>query len=447
MARPPLFDAIVLGAGVAGLVAAVGLRRGGLSVLLLEARDRLGGRVWSQRAPGQAAPVELGAEFIHGEAPATARLLETAGVPRLEVPPAHWMLRAGRLQPLDDVFPKLERAIAGSRVLRGRDLSFAEFMRRSRGSALKGHVAAFARMLVEGFDAADPERVSARSVTEEWTGGGGVDAPQFRPAGGYGRLVARLAREARAQGVRIRLESVVSEVRWRRGRVECSGVCRGAPFAARGRRAIVTLPLGVLQAPPGIDGAVRFRPALAGKQRALAHLAAGPVMKVILRFDEPFWEARERGRMRDASFFHSSRAPFPTLWTALPERASTLVAWAGGPRAARLAALSRDALVQAAADSVAAIFPRDRAADRLEGAHVHDWSADPFARGAYSSILVGGGGARRTLAAPLDDTLYFAGEATDDESAATVEGALHSGERAAREVLGAATARRARRRQ
>jgi monoamine oxidase len=92
--------------------------------------------------------------------------------------------------------------------------------------------------------------------------------------------------------------------------------------------------------------------------------------------------------------------------------------------------------VQAAADSVAAIFPRARAADRLEGAHVHDWSADPFARGAYSYVTVGGRTARRRLAAPLAGTLFFAGEATDDESAATVEGALRSGERAAREILG-----------
>jgi monoamine oxidase len=130
------------------------------------------------------------------------------------------------------------------------------------------------------------------------------------------------------------------------------------------------------------------------------------------------------------------------LWTALPERAPTLVAWAGGPRAARLAALSREAIVGRAVAAVAEIFPRARAAERLESAHFHDWSADPFARGAYSYVTVGGRTARRRLAAPLDGTLFFAGEATDDESAATVEGALRSGERAARDVLGHLHARR-----
>ena len=86
-------------------------------------------------------------------------------------------------------------------------------------------------------------------------------------------------------------------------------------------------------------------------------------------------------------------------------------------------------------ESVAALFPRNRAAERLVSAQYHDWSADPFARGAYSYVTVGGRTARKRLAAPLRDTLFFAGEATDDESAATVEGALRSGVRAAHEVL------------
>ena len=436
-ARP---DVLILGAGAAGLAAAAELARCGRTALVLEARDRVGGRIRSQPQPGLTAPAELGAEFVHGEAPTTAALLAASGSTRIEVPAEHWMLRPRGLAPLDDVFPRLERALASSRLLRGRDLSFAEFMRRSRSRALSGGVAAFARMLVEGFDAADPERVSARSVTEEWRGGGGVDARQFRPAGGYARLVDALSgaigpAQARPGRVQLRLQAIVSEVRWERGRVECLGACRDEPFVVRARRAIVTLPLGVLQAPPGVEGAVRFRPALADKERALAHLAAGPVCKVLLRFDAPFWEHVQRGRLRDASFFHSSKAPFPTLWTALPERAPTLVAWAGGPRAARLAALSREAILRAAVDSVAALFPRSRAAERLVSAQHHDWSADPFARGAYSYVTVGGRSARKRLAAPLRDTLFFAGEATDDESAATVEGALRSGVRAAGEVL------------
>jgi monoamine oxidase len=77
----------------------------------------------------------------------------------------------------------------------------------------------------------------------------------------------------------------------------------------------------------------------------------------------------------------------------------------------------------------------DAARAELASAYVQDWHADPWSRGGYSYVLVGGTGAREALAQPLDATLYFAGEATDKEEAGTVAGALRSGERAAAEVL------------
>jgi monoamine oxidase len=106
--------------------------------------------------------------------------------------------------------------------------------------------------------------------------------------------------------------------------------------------------------------------------------------------------------------------------------------------AARLGGLPESRIVQRALASLASVFGgRVDVADEFERACLHDWQRDPYARGAYSHALVGGSGARRVLAAPLDDTLYFAGEATDFEGEhGTVAGALQSGVRAAREVLG-----------
>ena len=439
-------DVLVLGAGAAGLSAAIELARAGRDVLLLEARDRVGGRIWSQPQPASLTPVELGAEFVHGEARRTMQLLAAAGSAALEIPVEHWMLTGRGLAPVSEIFPRLRKVLSGSRVQHGRDRPFADLLgapAAPRGAAhggprrLTGRLAVVARMLVEGFDAADPRRASAQSIVEEWSEGGGVDQPQFRPLGGYAVLVEALLHAARQLDVRFALQSVVTEVRWRRGRVECEGLRLGLPFRVRAARAVVTLPLGVLQRPEGDEGAVRFRPALKDKATALARLASGPVAKVTLRFDEPFWEELAGGKWRKASFFHSPRADFPTLWTARPAREPTLVAWAGGPKAARLAGSGADAVARAALACVAALFgSRARAVERLQVAHFHDWSADPFARGAYSSVMVGGRSARRRLAAPLAGTLFFAGEATDDESAATVEGALRSGERAAREILG-----------
>jgi monoamine oxidase len=147
-------------------------------------------------------------------------------------------------------------------------------------------------------------------------------------------------------------------------------------------------------------------------------------------FHQPFWEKRAPG----VAFFHVPDAPFPTFWTPLPMRARLLTAWAGGPKAARLTGLSHAKLVDAALMSVEAVFSKART--QLAFAVAQDWAADAFSRGGYSYVLVGGEGAREALARPMADTLYFAGEATDIDEAGTVAGALRSGQRAAREVLG-----------
>ena len=206
--------------------------------------------------------------------------------------------------------------------------------------------------------------------------------------------------------------------------MEIEGDFLGERFVERANRAIVTLPLGVLQA-----GAVRFRPALRDKRKALGQLASGPVIKAALRFENPFWEERWPG----TAFFHVPRASFPTFWTPLPARVPLLIAWAGGPKAERLARVSEKNLIKEALHGVHALFGRFPA---LQAALVHDWRRDPYARGAYSYVRVGGEGARENLAAPVADTLFFAGEATDTTGAAgTVAGALQSGMRAARQLL------------
>jgi monoamine oxidase len=237
--------------------------------------------------------------------------------------------------------------------------------------------------------------------------------------------------------VELQLQSVVRSVRWRRGAVEVAGSRLGQAFQAEATRAIVTLPLGVLQLPPGAAGSVQFDPPLVQKEKALRQLAPGPVLKVVLRFREPFWEQAGNGAFRSGAFFHAPDTAFPTCWTALPVRVPILVAWAGGPKAARFAGADRNHVVNQALASARALFgSRLNLRARLESASLHDWQQDPFARGAYSYVVVNGGKARRELAKPSQETLYFAGEATDFEGeAGTVAGALQSGRRAARLVL------------
>jgi monoamine oxidase len=383
-------------------------------------------------------PIELGAEFIHGEPEPTFALMRRFGVAPVEAEGSHWICRRGRLQLRTKQFAQVRSALRRHRArLRARDLSFEEFLARIGQGELSRDARALARALVEGFDAADPGRVSARSIVAEWVEGDAVGAPQFRPLGGYGSLIAPLAAPGGRVAPALQLNCVVRAVRWREGTVDVEGVRLGEAFRAQAKCAIVTLPLGVLQLPHGAPGAVRFDPPLAGKEEALRKLAAGPVLKVVLRFRDAYWEAANGGDCRDAAFFHAPDAPFPTFWTALPVRAPLLVAWAGGPRAARLAGADRDGIVGTALASLRTLFgARIARTMRLEAVALHDWQRDPFARGAYGYVLTGGANARRALARPLANTLYFAGEAADvTGEAGTVAGALQSGRAAARAVI------------
>ena len=430
----PLYDTVIIGAGAAGLAAAAQLARAQCSVVVLEARTRIGGRIFTRAAPALPFPIELGAEFIHGSAPATFALAQEAGAAVVDAGGTRLALREGRLSSRDSGWAELQALMHAVNAMHEPDLSIEAYLERyARDPAMQPAVAQI-RMLAEGFDAADPHQASVRAIAREWTGGG-LGGGQYRPAGGYGVLLESLHRTLESTRGRVELESIVRAVSWSRGAVEVQGLRPNGVFRVRARRALVTLPLSILKLPEGSSGAVRFDPPLTAKASALRGLAFGPVIKVVLQFRRAFWESLEEQAFADAGFLFAEEAPFRTTWTALPYRVPILTSWVGGPRAARLAASGRD-VPGAAVESVQRLFGSSVDVHReLVATHLHDWQADPFSRGAYSYVAVGGLGAATELAVPLDDTLYFAGEATHHEETGTVEAALRSGLHAARLLL------------
>jgi monoamine oxidase len=424
-------------AGAAGLAAAAELATRGYRVCLLEARDRVGGRILTHREPDLPVPLELGAEFVHGKAPGTSRWLAQGNSALIDAAQNRWILRAGKLRPGDELFPELKRRLGKTRRPR-RDLPFKAFLDGPARRRLSPRLREFALMLVEGYDAADATRVSTLGTLDEWCGDGAADAATFRPQGGYESLLHALAGPLDRQQVHVQLSTIVREVRWKRGEVAIAAAQHGRAHDVVARQALVTLPLGVLQLPPQAPNGVRFVPALTAKQKALAGLATGPVIKVLLRFRKPFWEEIDDGRYVDAAFFHAPRQAFPTFWTPLPLRAPVLTAWAAGPAAARFAGVSEDELVRTAFRCVTKLFSgNERCLAEFQGAYLHDWQADPFACGAYSYVVAGGGHARELLARPLQGTLFFAGEAADTGGeSGTVAGALQSAKRAVEQLSG-----------
>jgi monoamine oxidase len=430
-------DAIVIGAGAAGLAAARALARRQARVIVLEARDRIGGRAWSHPASRASIPAELGAEFIHGPAPQTFALLRESGGAAVDTGGESWLSDDGELIPDDDEFPAAVALFDRAFDLE-RDESVDAFLRRFGNDETMRRRVRYAREFVEGFEAADPAVASVQSIANELRSG--VDSLIARPIGGYAAMMERIRNDAHVAGAEVRLRNRVSRVVWRRGSADVEVVdALGMRRMLHSRVAIVTLPIGVLRHPDA-NNDVAFEPLLPSSARSsIAQIEMGHVVKVVLEFKTPFWESIENGRYRDAGFFHIENEPIVTYWTQLPVRSESIVAWAGGPRATALRACNESERIELALRGLSALFG-DAALVRREfdSAFTHDWIGDPFSRGAYSYVAVGGSIARETLAQPIEATLFFAGEATATAGeGGTVNGAIASGERAAQRVLAA----------
>jgi len=430
---------VVIGAGAAGLAAARALHEAGVDVEILEARPRIGGRVLTLTDSHTTRAIELGAEFIHGQAPALQQLLDDAHLASADVCGTRWKATPSGLRPLTGFWERLDRAMRLLDVKSTRDRSVEDVLGKKPGGRRLAPERTLARQYVEGFHAADPRLVSARALADGGSPGDDVRERRLaRVVEGYDRVIAWLAEPLAS---RITLSSIVTSVRWKRRHVAI-GVARRKPMTARA--AVITVPLGVLQAPPDSRGAIAFEPPLRAKAPALAQLAMGAVVRVVLRLNDRFWADERFARTHAAegvermSFLHTSDRDFPTWWTTYPFTAPLIVGWGGGPRARRLLEQPSSAVTDAAVDALARQcgFTRRRMTSMVEAAWMHDWVHDPFARGAYSYSMVGGLDAPAALARPLAGTLFFAGEATDTEGATgTVHGAIASGQRAARQLL------------
>jgi monoamine oxidase len=414
-------EVLIIGAGVAGLTAARQLSTAGVRVLVLEARDRLGGRVMTHHTPE--GPVELGAEFVHGTVSETLEVVREAGLRLREIRRRAPQGTDGRRAP--DFFSAMDRVL-GMASGGNADESFQALVDRAE---VEPQIKAQALRLVEGYHAADPARMSVRALVRNTAADErpGADR-QFRFADGYDGLVTAIAQQADRRFCEVHLNVVVTAVEWRRNRVlvRTSG---GPEFSAP--RAILTVPLGVLK-----SDAIRFTPALVQKQPALSTLEMGAVVRVSLQLTSEFWEKQQR--FSADNFLFTGEPPFPVWWVSSPPPVPVITAWAGGHNARALASRNGDERVRVALDALARVVEMDPVRPRqcLRGGFSHDWQTDPFSRGAYSYAGVGGSNAGEELGAPLEATMFFAGEATEsDGQNATVHGAIASARRVAKEIL------------
>ncbi len=422
--RSPI-EVAVIGAGMAGLAAARELAAHGVGVELFEASGRVGGRAHTLHHDGEPLPVELGPEFVHGRPRATLALASEAHTSLDEVEDRHHVASNGELVARPDLWRQFSQLLAG--VHDGAaDESARAFLDRTHPPRDEAQMLA---MLIEGFYAAPLDDISIASVAGDASGGAGA-AHQARVHGGYGQLVHWLASRVRRRHVALHTHSVVRAIRWGKDHVELELRHGDTDETAIADRVIVTLPIGVLQT------SVRFDPELGDHAAAIAALAMGSVVKLVMCLREPVWRAHAP---EDLEFVHAGTTAFPSFWVRSQGDSHQLTAWAGGPHADALSASRRpvEQLVDLALAGFAETLhvPRAELDAALRDYHFHDYVADPFARGAYSYTRVGGSHAGEVLQRPLGNKLFFAGEATDPDHEGTVAGALASGIRAARQIL------------
>ena len=437
-----VYDVIVVGAGAAGLMAAKRLLDQGLDVLILEARNRIGGRVFTQWQ-GQAVggnPIELGAEFIHGISWEISDLLRQTGISTYEIADEHLYLSAnGEMQKQTDFWERLSSLVQliGEGISSDqKDLSVSQAIDKQDLTDLDEEKLL---MFVEGFHAADPRRMSARAlIREEREAEEGSGYRSFRIHGGYQNLFESLLRLIPAWPERIRLNSTVKEITWVPGRVQVQ-VLSAAKFPSTmiyGKTCVITVPVGVLKSSPESAGFIQFRPPIQDKTRALQHIDVAPVVKVILQFKDEFWKMT---RLGEFGFVHSKKERFPTWWTSRPLQSTTLTGWAGGPAAHQLSNLKEHLIVDAAVQSLSHFTQIQTSVirEKLLNWSWHNWQQDPFAKCGYTYLATGGIEAQKILAAPVEQTLFFAGEATQSSQGqiGTVIGAMASGVRVAGEIL------------
>ncbi len=428
-------DAVILGAGMAGLTAARALAERGVRVVVLEAKDRVGGRVFTRKAEG-GGTVELGAEFVHGRAPELWALIDECGATTVERDGT--MLReewGGDVVEDDPQDEAMFEPLEALEDFEGEDVAFADWLSASdvpedERAALTGYV--------EGFNAADAKRIGVKALGVQQKAEDAIEGDRaWHVLGGYGQLAESLAASVKELGGEVRLGWEAVSLRWRAGDVEVE-TNRGVVHA---KRCVVTLPLGVLQC-VNDEGYLRMAP----EPAAIAHarrLEMGHAVRFTMVFRSRWWERTgvlDEAKLSAMSFLFTFQRSVRVWWTAHPEPAAlpALTGWVGGPRAVELEGKSAGELGHAACAELAEVFgvAEDLVRWELVATYAHDWSGDTHMRGAYSYVPAGALDVPAVMTQPEAGTLFFAGEHTDVTGHwGTVHAAIRSGLRAAAQVL------------
>jgi monoamine oxidase len=310
------------------------------------------------------------------------------------------------------------------------DIPISEFLTKSFPGEKYNDLREAVSSFVEGYDAADVNRASTVALREEWEN---EDEDQERIPVGYNGLLAFLLEECKMLGCELLLSKEVLHVNWSTDHVEV----KTATESFHSHKVLVTIPLSLWQAKEGTKGYISYMPALPLKEEAAREMGYGSVIKILFLFDNRFWEEAIPNKMNNAGFIFSD-AEIPTWWTQHPRTSPLLTGWLGGPKSINSELQNHSIVIEKGIQSLAYIFGVSTAfvSERLKAHKVFNWSQEPYSLGAYSYATIASKNAKKIVGEPVDNTLFFAGEALyEGKEIGTVEAALASGLQVAKQIL------------
>lgn len=413
---------IIIGSGISGLVAARQLSSTH-KITILEANDRIGGRLHTLQPPGFSKPIEAGAEFIHGKAKHSKFLLAEAGIEPIVFWGKMYRREKGAWTAEEEMIEGWDELLKQMKSI-SHDMTLQEFLdTRFAGEKyanLRRRTIAFA----EGFDIADVKRVSVQSLAKEWSSDREEDA---RLPNGYGELIDFLHRKCIEGGVEIRLNSVVKQIDWEHGSVT---VYTENSEKLLADKVIVTVSLNIIQQ-IATRAAINFTPPIDPQVKAFSNIGMGNVIKAVVEFDKPLWP-------EDMGFIFSDEI-FPTWWRGIPGYENFLTGWCGGSRANRITGNDDEQLKEQAILSLAAIFGITgiELKKHIKAIAIFNWPQSEWACGGYSYRTPETMEALKLLNRPLENAVYFTGEALSaGETPGTVEAAIGHALQTAERVRG-----------
>lgn len=423
-----MYDVIIIGGGAAGLMAAKILSANHKKILVLEAKGRLGGRIYPLSNLSFSA--EGGAEFIHGNLKTTFDLLKEAHLEKEKIAGIFCRVEKGKWSVNNHLVPRWELLIQKMKECK-EDMSIHDFLqiffKAKKYNALKNYFTKY----IEGYDAADPKKASVYAIRKEMEAG---DEPQYRPKQGYYSLIYFLKEACLKNGGVIKTnEPVIKLTRNKIIEVFTSQrkyLCK---------KVICAVPLGVLQSTSKQKSFIEFPGFLKEHLNATKKIGNGPVIKFLLEFDNAFWldETFLKNKNISAPSYIFTDAVIPTWWTQYPSKEPLLTGWIAGPAAHKMRNYSIKKFKETALEALASVFTLkvEDLQIQLKNFSVINWIKEDYILGGYSYPTLQTKKARKILQEPFNNIFYFAGEYIPENSSSTLDAALISGKMVAEKIL------------